>query len=195
MTTQTSERIKNYNAFTRQKQQLAEAIKEGKLSSEEAKTAFQEYIYAEAPAVQKSFGETVEDIMRIQGLTKMWRGEEILDVPTASELTGLNSGIFHANMYKPDCTVDMALVISMCIGFKLGPALTQRLLQSAGLTFRFENPEHIAYIFLLEYCKDFTIEQCNEFLQSLGIKRTKQLGSYRRGKDGEQAEYKPRTKE
>lgn len=153
------------------------------LSKDEAMNALKE-IYKEADALTLPFGETVEAIMKKQGLTKKYRGREILDVPKAVELTKLNPGIFRTNMYKNNCVVDMALVVTMAIGFKLTPLLTNRLLQSAGLAFRLDNPEHLAYIFLLEYCQDLSVSECNEILDSLNIKKNRQLGSHPRGKGG-----------
>ena len=133
---------------------------------------------------------TVEDILREKGFTKKWGGEEIIDVPKVAKLTGLSPGIFRTNMWKSDCVVDMALVISMAIGLKLSPIMTNRLLQSAGLAFRLDNPEHIAYIFLLEYCRNMSIPECNKILDGLGIRKTRQLGSHQRGKNGEYEGYK-----
>lgn len=153
------------------------------LEREDAQKAL-EQLYKEASALTLPFGKTVEEIMNIKGLTKTWRGKKILDIPKAVELTGLSKGIFHTNMWKEDCVVDMSLVISLAIGFKLTPVLTERLLQSAGLAFRLDNPEHLAYMFLLEYCQDLSIQECNKILDALGIRKTRQLGSHSRGKDG-----------
>lgn len=163
------------NAPTDEKEALYKAIKA---------------LYKEASDIQKSFGDTVADIMKSKGLTKYWHNKEILDIPKASELTGLNPNIFRTNMYNENCVVDMGLVISICIGFKLSPVLTDRLLQSAGLAFRLDNPEHLAYLFLLEYCMEYSIKECNEILEKLGISKTKRLGSYGRGKNGDSIEYK-----
>lgn len=153
------------------------------LKRNEAKKALKE-LYEEASALTLPFGKTVEDIMKAKGLTKMWRGKEILDVPKAVELTGLSKGVFQTNMWKDDCVVDMSLVVSLAIGFKLSPVLTDRLLQSAGLAFRLDNPEHIAYMFLLEYCQDLSVQECNSILDALGVRKTRQLGSHSRGQDG-----------
>lgn len=147
-------------------------------------------VYKEAKSLAMPFGETVEDILREKGFTKKWGGEEIIDVPKVAKLTGLSPGIFRTNMWKSDCVVDMALVISMAIGLKLSPIMTNRLLQSAGLAFRLDNPEHIAYIFLLEYCRNMSIPECNKILDGLGIRKTRQLGSHQRGKNGEYEGYK-----
>lgn len=156
---------------------------EAPLKKEEAQEALNQ-LYKETSALTLPFGETVAKIMKKQGLTKMWRGKVILDIPRAVELTQLQAGIFRRNMWKTDCVVDMALVVSMAIGFKLSPILTDRLLQSAGLAFRLDNPEHIAYLFLLEYCQDLDVKECNKILDNLGIRKTRQLGSHHRGKDG-----------
>lgn len=163
------------------------------LSESEALYKAIEVLYKEASAIQKSFGEIVATIMKEKGFTKLWHGNSILDIPRASKLTGLNPGVFRTNMYRPNCVVDMSLIMSMCIGFKLSPVLTERLLQSAGLSFRFDNPEHLAYLFLLEYCRDFSVAECNEILAKLGIPKTKRLGSYGRGKGGESLEYKTKN--
>lgn len=130
------------------------------------------------------FGDTVFEIMKIKGLTKKYKGKEIPNYSKAVELTKLSRGVFQTNMWKTDCVVDMALVVSMAIGFKLDPLLTERLLQSAGLAFRLDNPEHLAYMFLLEYCQDLGVEECNKILDRLGIRKTRQLGSHSRGKGG-----------
>lgn len=153
------------------------------LKMEEAQEALQQ-LYKEVSAFTLPFGETVEKIMRIQGLTKKWGNKEILDISSAVKLTKLSRGVFQTNMWKADCVVDMSLVISMAIGFKLSPVLTDRLLQSAGLAFRLDNPEHLAYMFLLEYCRDLNVVECNKILDSLGIRKTRQLGSHARGEDG-----------
>lgn len=158
------------------------------LKRSEAKRAL-EQLYKEASALTLPFGKTVESIMKAKGLTKMWRGKEILDVPKAVELTGLSKGVFQTNMWKDDCVVDMSLVVSLAIGFKLTPVLTDRLLQSAGLAFRLDNPEHIAYMFLLEYCQDLSVQECNSILDALGVRKTRQLGSHSRGHDGHYEGY------
>lgn len=158
------------------------------LKRNEAKEALEE-LYKEASALTLPFGKTVEDIMKAKGLTKTWGNKVILDVPKAVELTGLSKGVFQTNMWKDDCVVDMSLVVSLAIGFKLTPVLTERLLQSAGLAFRLDNPEHIAYMFLLEYCQDLSVQECNNILDALGVRKTRQLGSHSRGQDGQYEGY------
>lgn len=160
-----------------------------KLKDKEAKQKALKQLYAEAKSLEMPFGETVADILKEKGLVKKWGGKELLDYPKAAKLTGLSLGIFRTNMWKSDCVIDMALVVSIAIGLKLSPILTDRLLQSAGLAFRLDNPEHIAYIFLLEYCRDLSIPECNKILDSLGIRKSRQLGSRHRGEDGEYEGY------
>lgn len=162
-----------------------------KLENKEDAQAAIKLLYAEAKSLAMPFGETVEDILKEKGFVKKWGGKEIIDVPRVAKLTGLTSSIFRTNMWKSNCVVDMALVISMAIGLNLSPIMTDRLLMSAGLAFRLDNPEHLAYIFLLEYCRDLTIPECNKILDSLGIRKTRQLGSRSRGPDGN---FKPYNK-
>ncbi len=103
-----------------EKKMMISKLKKEAFNQEEAKKALDK-IYVEATVVQKSFGQTVEEIMRVQGITKRWGGRQILDSSKAEELTGLNRNVFITNMYKSNCTIDMALIISICIGFKLSP--------------------------------------------------------------------------
>ena len=172
---------KQENSFKKRLETIAKV--QTPLKREDAKKVL-EQLYKEASALTLPFGETVAEIMKKKGLTKIWRDKEILDIPKAAELTGLSKGIFQTNMWKENCVVDMSLVVSLAIGFKLTPLLTDRRLQSAGLAFRLDNPEHLAYMFLLEYCQDLSIQDCNEILDALGVRRTRQLGSHSRGKDG-----------
>ncbi len=143
----------------KEKQQREQTIKD-----------FQE-IYEISQAVQKPFGEAVLAMMKIRGLE---------GAKAFSECTGLNRNIYYT-MQKPDCNIEMQLVISICVGFKLDTVSTQLLLESAGLGFNLNNPNHRAYLYIIEYYKDTDIETCNKILEYLDIPASKRLGSYERG--------------
>lgn len=146
-------------------------------------------LYNEAASVQRPLDEMVDEILRAQGFEKQYHGKIIIDYAKASRLTKLNQDVFRKSIRNPNANIDMSIVMSICIGLKLSAVLTDRLLQSAGLAFRLDNPEHLAYIFLLEYCKDFDIDQCNQLLKDLGIRKERLLGSHGREKDGSTMEY------
>lgn len=146
-------------------------------------------LYNEAAAVQRPLDETIDEILCAQGLVKQYHGKTIIDYARASKLTKLNQGVFRKSIRNTNANIDMSIVMSICIGLKLSSVLTDRLLQSAGLAFRLDNPEHLAYIFLLEYCKDLDIDQCNQLLKDLHIRKERWLGSHGRGKDGTSMEY------
>lgn len=133
--------------------------------------------YKMSTIVQKPFGEAIREIIKTKGLT----------IKQASELTGLNEGIFYS-MRRPNPHIEIRLVISICIGFKLDSVSTQLLLQSAGCGFNMNNRIHRAYLYVIEYYKDSDIEYCNEILECLGIPKSKRLGSASRGP------YKPRKR-
>lgn len=130
-----------------------------------------EETYEVSAAVQKPFGEAVLEVMRIKGLS---------GPNDFAECTGLNTNIYYT-MQKPDCNIELDLVISICVGLKLDTVSTQLLLQSAGLGFNLNNRIHRAYLYIVEYFKDQTIEECNETLEILGVPASKRLGSYERG--------------
>lgn len=128
-----------------------------------------EETYQVSLAVQKPFGEAIQEIMKIKNLT----------VSEAMNRTGLNRNIF-STMKKPGCNIELRLVISMCIGFQLDAVSTHLLLESAGLSFNMSNPIHRAYLYVIEYYKDTDIETCNGILECLGVPESKRLGSYER---------------
>lgn len=146
-------------------------------------------LYNETRAIQRPFGETIKEILRKQGFEKQWHGKTILDLDRVSKATKLNRDIFEKSIHRPEVSIGMNIVISICIGLKLSPILTNRLLQSAGLAFRLDNAEHLAYMFLLEYCRDYDIEKCNQLLEELGVPKSRRLGSQGRSKDGQPLEY------
>ena len=130
-----------------------------------------EEAYEVSTAVQKPFGEAVLEVMRIKGLN---------GPSDFAEYTGLNTNVYYT-MQKQDCNIELNLVISICVGFNLDTVSTQLLLQSAGLGFNLNNRIHRAYLYIVEYYKDATIEECNETLEILGVPASKRLGSYERG--------------
>lgn len=168
--------------------ELRKPDKQSGLSKDKLKEAIKN-LYSETSSVQKPLSETVDDILRAQGFEKQCHGKIILDFARASKMTKLNPDVFRKSIRNPNANIDMSIIMSICIGLRLSPILTDRLLQSAGLAFRLDNPEHLAYIFLLEYCKDFTIDQCNQLLEDLGVRKERRLGSHGRKKDGTPMEY------
>lgn len=123
--------------------------------------------YEVSQAVQKPFGEAVLDVMRIKGLK---------GAGDFTEHTGLNRNIFYT-MQKADSNIELNLVISICIGFKLDTVSTHLLLQSAGLSFNMNNRVHRAYLYVIEYYKETDIDTCNKILEYLDIPESKRLGS------------------
>lgn len=148
--------------------------------------------YSTDLAVIKPFGTLVEEILLAEGITKKQHGKTVIDYKRASARTGLNENIFRVTMHKPDCTIKLPLVISLCIGLNLSSDLTNQLISAAGLSIRICNPDHRAYLFLLENRMEHgsSIVRCNEILKDAGVKPSRRLGSCGRGKDGEPGYYK-----
>lgn len=140
--------------------------------TQEAKKVIDEFneTYKVSKAVQKPFGKAIKEVMQIKGLS----------IADAVECTGLNRNIFYT-MQKPECNIELNLVISLCVGFKLDTVSTQLLLQSAGLGFNLNNRIHRAYLYLIEYYKETDIQTCNEILEYLDVPKWKRLGSHERG--------------
>ena len=94
-------------------------------------------------------------------------------------------------MQKADSNIELNLVISVCVGFKLDTVSTRLLLESAGLGFNMNNRVHRAYLYIIEYFKDANIETCNEILEYLGVPKSKRLGSCERGPYKKKEEKNP----
>lgn len=126
--------------------------------------------YEISTIVQKPFGQAVKEIME----------KKKISITEATELTGLNRNFFYT-MLKPDCNIEIKMVISICLGFQLDTVSTQLLLQSTGCGFNMNNRIHRAYLYIIEHYKDADIETWNDILCTLGVPKHLLLGSTERG--------------
>ena len=93
--------------------------------------------------------------------------------------TGLEPIMF-SRMNQPGYTPNMRTLTAVCMALKLDVPTTEDLLKSVGLAFSPVNRVHRAYVYLLENCKDVSIEDCNTILTSFGIGRNDLLGTIQR---------------
>lgn len=71
---------------------------------------------------------------------------------------------------KADYNVNMKTVIAICVGMHLHPILSQHLIESAGLSFRYVSEEQMMYHFFITAYYTHTVDECNELLQAKGFK-------------------------
>ena len=67
---------------------------------------------------------------------------------------------------QDDNNVNLKTVVAICIGMQLPPLVSRHLIDSAGLSFKYANKEHMLYDFSLPH----TIDECNEMLHAQGFK-------------------------
>lgn len=67
-------------------------------------------------------------------------------------------------------------IVSVCVGYNVGLPIAQELLRSQGSSFNPHSKRDSAYIMLLTECRGKTVEECNEILKKIGIKKTFRLG-------------------
>ena len=66
--------------------------------------------------------------------------------------------------------IDMKTVVAICIGMHLHPLLSNHLIESAGLSFRYVVPEHATYQFFVTGYYGHSVDECNEMLHAQGFK-------------------------
>ena len=62
--------------------------------------------------------------------------------------------------------MNLKTVVAICIGMHLPPLVSRHLIESAGLSFKYANKEHMLYDFSLPH----TIDERNEMLHAHGFK-------------------------
>ena len=67
---------------------------------------------------------------------------------------------------QDDYNVNLKTVVAICIGMHLPPLVSRHLIDSAGLSFKYANKEHMLYDFSLPH----TIDERNEMLHAQGFK-------------------------
>ena len=67
----------------------------------------------------------------------------------------------------------LSIVVSLCVGLNLHPLMAKDLVQKAGYSFN-ESLEHVAYQMILFSMTNNSLEECNDYLKSVGVK---QLGT------------------
>jgi len=102
-------------------------------------------------------------------LVKIMEWAEIT-VEQLAESSKLSEKTIQRLRTKDDYNVNMKTVIAICIGMHLHPLLSNHLIESAGLSFRYVVPEHATYQFFITGYYGHTIDECNEILHAQGFK-------------------------
>ncbi|MDD4011184.1 MAG: XRE family transcriptional regulator [Sphaerochaetaceae bacterium] len=106
------------------------------------------------------FGPCLKYLMKWAGTTQ----EQL------AERSGMDSKTIRNMINIPTHELKLESVIALCIGLRLPFTLSIKLIKSAGLSFMYSNPNHMAYETLLMYFGKWTIEQCNKCLIEQGAK-------------------------
>ena len=71
---------------------------------------------------------------------------------------------------QDDYNIQLKSVVAICIGMHLPPLVSRHLIESAGLSFKYANKEHMLYDFFITSYYCHTIDECNEMLHAQGFK-------------------------
>ena len=102
-------------------------------------------------------------------LVKIMEWAEI-SVEELAESSKLSSKTIQRLRTQADYNVNMKTVVAICIGMHLHPLLSNHLIESAGLSFRYVVPEHATYQFFVTGYYGHSVDECNEILQAQGFK-------------------------
>ena len=97
-----------------------------------------------------------------------WKG---MTVEELAEKSKLSEKTIQRLRNQADYQVNMKTVIAVCIGLQLHPILSEHLIESAGLTFRYVSQEQILYRFFITGYYTHSIDECNAMLEEKGFKR------------------------
>lgn len=73
-------------------------------------------------------------------------------------------------------------IITICVAYNLDLMMAQALMHSLGSGLNGRNKNDYAYAFILTRCRGKTIEECNDILKKIGLKRSYLLGEEGRRK-------------
>lgn len=142
---------------------------EAKFSPENSKSAVDK-----ANAISELNKEITELLVTLPkvfstSLVKIMEWAEI-SVEELAESSKLSSKTIQRLRTQADYNVNMKTVVAICIGMHLHPLLSQHLIESAGLSFRYVVPEHATYQFFVTGYYGHSIDDCNEILHAQGFK-------------------------
>lgn len=101
---------------------------------------------------------------------------------TFARKTGLSPNMFSRmrNYISKDNPPKRTTLMSVCIGYEIDYPLAERLFDSLGVGFSYQNRRDYSYVYLLIHCRGKKIDECNELLKELGFEEKDLLGSYAR---------------
>lgn len=125
----------------------------------------------------------MEDILNNQKMIKPFIEiiSEIIGNDTCEEFmdkTGLSKDMYYTikNQTAKDKPHKKSTIVSVCVGYDAGIQIAEELLQSQGSHFNPHSKIDSAYILLLTEYRGKSVDECNELLERLEIKKTDRLG-------------------
>lgn len=121
-----------------------------------------------------------EDILNNQKMIKPFIEiiAEIIGNDTREEFmdkTGLSKDMYD-NIKKQTTPHKKQTIVSVCVGYDAGIQIAEELLQSQGSYFNPHSKIDSAYILLLTEYRGKSVDECNELLERLEIKKEERLG-------------------
>lgn len=111
-----------------------------------------------AESLPNNFSQMLDKLIESKNMAE----EDLAESASLSEKT-----IQRLRNHEPK-SVTLETVLQLCIGLHLHPILSEYLLRAAGQHFM-DSKLHTMYKFLLYTCYDYSVEVCNELLESQGF--------------------------
>lgn len=109
--------------------------------------------------LEKNFSEKFKILLK----------EKEIEVDEFMEETGLSDEIFD-NYCKGKTDPSLRSITAFCHAFEFDRNAFDSLLKAGGYTINYRKKRDCAYAFLITDCIDLSVEECNKFLKSVGLK-------------------------
>lgn len=99
---------------------------------------------------------------------KILLAEKEIEIDEFVEETGLSDEVFK-NYCKGKGDPSLRSITAFCHAFEFDRNAFDSLLKAGGFTINYRKKRDCAYAFIITNCVELSVEECNEFLRSVGI--------------------------
>ncbi|GAA6397058.1 hypothetical protein [Solibaculum mannosilyticum] len=125
--------------------------------------------YELSVSANPAFHEVVEQIFKAKHV----------NATTFMKLTSLDP-MFYTRLTRANEQFSLRIIVTLCVGLGLGTGILERLLSLMSHSLSPRKRLDCLYRFVVEHSDEMSIQECNDFLKSEGVKSKDLLGSQTR---------------
>jgi len=101
---------------------------------------------------------------------KLFMKQKKVTIEELADRVNLSSRTIQYMRNDEDCTPTIQHVVAICIGLHLMPSYSYQLLDLSGYSLK-SSKQHKTYRFLLDTAYMHSVDECNEFLERVGVNK------------------------